>query len=73
MKIIKRVSKPDEYLLLYNSYSKNLRDSINKCNNNEFLNEEKDMNINKIFYIINKLESKKLLFKFFKYWKKIKK
>ena len=72
MKIIKRISKPDEYLLLYNSYSKNLRDSINKYTNN-ILNEEKNIPLNKIFYIINKLESKKLLFKFFKYWKKIKK
>ena len=74
MRIIRRTSKPDEYFLLYNSYNKSMKDSYNKLNKNDdiFNDEIKNTTFNKIFYIISKLESKKLLFKFFIYWKKIK-
>ena len=71
MKIIKRISKPHEYLLLYNSYNKNIRDSYKKLNSYDIFNDEiKNVTINKIFSIINKLESKKILFKYFISWKK---
>ena len=71
MKIIKRISKPNEYLLLYNSYNKNIRDSYKKLNSYDIFNDEiKNVTINKIFSIINKLESKKILFKYFISWKK---
>jgi hypothetical protein len=74
MRIIKRISKPDEYFLLYNLYNKNMKDSCNKLKKNDdiFNDEIKNAIYNKIFYIISKLESKKLLFKFFINWKKIK-
>ena len=74
MRIIKRISKPDEYFLLYNLYNKNMKESCNKLKKNDdiFNDEIKNAIYNKIFYIISKLESKKLLFKFFINWKKIK-
>ena len=74
MKIIRRVSEPKEYLLLYNSFNKNLKNSLNKLNSYDILkNEEKNVTLHKIFYIINKLECKKILYKFFIDWKKMKK
>ena len=68
MRIIKRVSNPEEYIALYNTYSKNIRNSIGKINN-----KENSITVGKIFNIMDKLESKKILFKFFNYWKKMKK
>ena len=70
MRIIKRMSDPDEYISLYNSFNKKMRNnSFNLANNNIFIHDEKD-EIIKVYSIINKLESKKLLFRFFKLWKK---
>ena len=68
MRIIKRISSPDEYLPLYNSYNKKIKNS-NLFSSDMFLEEEANT-IDKVYYIINKIEIKKLLFKFFKYWKK---
>ena len=68
MRIIKRISNPEEYIALYNTYSKNIRNNIGKINN-----KENNITVGKIFNIIDKLESKKILFKFFNYWKKMKK
>ena len=71
MRIIKRMSDPDEYISLYNSFNKKMRNNIfNLANNNIFIHDEKD-EIIKVYSIINKLESKKLLFRFFKLWKKV--
>ena len=68
MRIIKRISNPDEYLPLYNSYNKKLKNS-NLFSSDIFLEEEANT-VDKVYYIINKIEIKKLLFKFFTYWKK---
>ena len=68
MRIIKRISSPNEYLPLYNSYNKKLKSS-NLFSSDIFLEEESNT-IDKVYYIINKIEIKKLLFKFFIYWKK---
>ena len=70
MRIIKRVSEPKDYLLLYHSYNKNLRDNSKSKNFDILLDENKNTILDKIFSIINKLESKKLLSRFFIYWKK---
>jgi len=71
MRIIKRISSPDEYIPLYNSYNKKLKNS-NLLSSDLLLDEETNT-IDKIYNIINKIEIKKLLFKFFIYWKKIRK
>ena len=70
MRIIKRISEPKDYLLLYNSYNKNLRDKSKSKNFDILMDENKNTILDKIFSIINKLESKKLLSRFFIYWKK---
>jgi hypothetical protein len=68
MRIIKRISNTDEYLPLYNSYNKKLKNS-NLFSSDIFLEEDANT-IDKVYYIINKIEIKKLLFKFFTFWKK---
>ena len=76
MRIIKRISNPEEYIELYNNtFSKNVRDSSRISNSNDILlkKESNLILLEKIFHIIDKLESKKKLFQFFIYWKKTKK
>jgi hypothetical protein len=73
MRIVKRVSEPKEYFSLYNSYHKTLKDSFSFKKTDIILNENKMTILDKIFFVINKLESKKLLSKFFEFWKKGKK
>ena len=76
MRIIKRISNPEEYIELYNNtFSKNVRDSSRISNSNDILlkKESNLVLLEKIFHIIDKLESKKKLFQFFIYWKKTKK
>ena len=74
MRIIKRISNPEEYIELYNTFNKNMKDSSRIKNNNDILlKKENNLTLEKIFRIIDKLESKKKLFKYFIYWKKTKK
>lgn len=74
MRIIKRISNPVEYFPLYNSYNKNLKESFNQLHKNDNLKDEYNNKIlHKIFFVIEKLESKKMLLKFFNFWKKMKK
>ena len=76
MRIIKRISNPEEYIELYNNtFSKNAKDSSRINNSNDILlkKESNLILLEKIFHIIDKLESKKKLFKFFIDWKKTKK
>ena len=73
MKIIKRVSNPEEYLSLYNSFNKNFKESINALGKSDiFIDGNNNKILDKIFFIIEKIESKKMLFKFFNSWKKMK-